>query len=80
MKQTKESIQFAIDTLTAEVSQKYAIEHQITGTSSLRLFMGTDTFLLLSNPESFLYLESAEYLLDMLYAELQGDTERWLEV
>ena len=80
MKQSKESIQFAIDTLAAEVSQKYAMGEQITGIASLRFFMRTDTFKLLSNPESFLYLESAEYVLDMLCAELSNDLERWLEV
>ena len=80
MKQTKEAIQFAIDTLTAEAAQMYASDSQITGTEALRFFIKTNTFKLLRNPESYLYLESAEYVLDMLHAELSGDIERWLEV
>jgi len=80
MKPTKASIQFAIDTLTAEVAQKYASDHNITGTEALRFFMKTDTFKLLINPESYLYLESLEYVLDMLNAEIHHDTAHWLEV
>ncbi|MCL2322198.1 MAG: DUF3990 domain-containing protein [Oscillospiraceae bacterium] len=76
---TKESIQFAIDTLTTEVVQKYSLDNNITGTEALRFFMKTDTFKLLINPESYLYLESLEYVLDMLDAEMHGDTKRWLE-
>ena len=80
MKPTRDSIQFAIDTLTAQAVQKYAKDNALTGTEALRFFMRTDTFRLLINPESFLYLESVEYVLDMLEAEICEDTERWLEV
>ena len=80
MKPTEKSIWFAIDTLTAETAQKYAFDNEITGTEALRFFMKTDTFKLLVNPESYLYLESAEYVLDMLDAEINHDTARWLEV
>ena len=80
MKSTPESIRFAIDTLTADVVQRYAIENGMTGTASLRFLMKTDTYKLLAAPESLLYLESAEYVLDMLNAELLGDIERWLEI
>ena len=80
MKHTKESVQFAIDTLAAEVVQAYAKENRMTGTDALRFLMKTDTYALLVNPESFLYLESFPYIIDMLDAELCGDTERWLEV
>ena len=80
MKSTRESIQFAIDTLTAEVTQKYALANNISGTEALRFFIRTDTYELLANSESFLYLESVEYILDMLDAEMRGDINRWLEV
>ena len=76
---SKESIQFAIDTLAAEVVQRYAINSQTAHTEALRFLMGTNTYKLLSDPESFLYLESVEYVLDMLEAEQKGDTERWVE-
>ena len=75
-----ESIRYSIDTLTAEVVEKYALSNNITLTDALKLFMKTKTFDLLSDPESFLYLESAEYVYDMLEAEKEGDVERWLEV
>ena len=80
MKPTKESIQFAIDTLTTEVTQKYASDNEISGTEALRFFMKTDTYKLLANAESFLYLESIEYVLDMLDAEIHHVMVRWLEV
>ena len=80
MKPTKESVQFAIDTLSAEVAQKNAADNGISGTEALRFFMKTDTFKLLVNPESYLYLESVEYVLDMLDAEINHDMARWLEV
>ena len=80
MKPTRESIQFAIDTLTAEVAHKYSIDNNVTGTEALRFFMRTDTYELLANSKSFLYLESVEYVLDMIEAEMRGDIKRWLEV
>lgn len=79
MSQSKESIQFAIDTLAAEIVQKYAADKQITHTEAIRFLMGTNTYKLLNDPESFLYLESAEYVIDMLAAEMSDDTERWIE-
>jgi hypothetical protein len=80
MKPTQENIQFAIDTLTTEVAQKYALDNKITGTEAVRFFLKTETCKLLANAESFLYLENVEYVLDMLDAELCGDMGRWLEV
>ena len=80
MKPTQDSIQFAIDTLVAEIAHKHALDSQIAGTEALRYFMRTDTYELLTNAESFLYLESVEYILDMLDAEKCGDLDRWLEV
>ena len=76
---TNESIQFAIDTLAAEIAQKYADDKRIPHTEAIRLLLGTNTYKLLNDSESFLYLESVEYVLDMLAAEQTGDTERWVE-
>jgi hypothetical protein len=42
--------------------------------------MATKTYDLLIESGSYLYLESAEYVLDMLDAELSGDWERWMEI
>ena len=80
MSLSKESIQCVIDALVTEVIQRYAGDKNINHTEALRFLMGTKTYKLLNDPESFLYLESIEYVLDMLDAEIQGDTERWVEV
>jgi len=42
--------------------------------------MTTKTYELLSKQKSYLYLESAVYVEDMLYAELAGDWDSWMEV
>jgi hypothetical protein len=75
-----EAIRYSIDTLTAEVVEKYALDNNLTLTDALKKFMKTKTFDLLCDSESFLFLESVEYVYDMLDAELKGDIERWLEV
>jgi len=75
-----ETIRYSIDTLTAEVVEKYALNNNITLTDALKLFMKTKTFDLLCDPESYLHLESAEYVYDMLDAENEDDMDRWLEV
>ena len=80
MKLSKKSIQYCIDTVTARVAQKYAQKKHIPFTDALRFFMSTETFSLLIEPQSYLFLESAEYTLDMLDAELNGDWDRWFEV
>jgi len=77
---SNETIRYSIDTLAAEVVEKYAINNDMNLTDALKLFMKTKTFDLLCDPESFLYLESVEYVYDMLEAELEEDMERWLEV
>ncbi len=79
MSQSKEQIQFAIDTLAAEIAQKYAADKQISETEALRFLIGTHTYKLLRDAQSYLYLESVEYVMDMLAAELGGDTEKWIE-
>jgi hypothetical protein len=79
MSQSKEQIQFAIDTLAAETAQKYAAEKQIAETEALRFLIGTNTYKLLRDAQSYLYLESMEYVMDMLSSELSGDTEKWIE-
>jgi hypothetical protein len=75
-----EIIRYSIDTLTAEVVERYAKNNDISLTDALKLFMKTKTFDLLRDSESFLYLESVEYVYDMLEAEFEEDIERWLEV
>ena len=77
---SNETIRYSIDTLAAEVVEKYALNNDMNLTDALKLFMKTKTFDLLCDPESFLYLESVEYVYDMLEAELEEDMERWLEV
>ncbi len=79
MSQSKEQIQFAIDTLAAEIAQKYASDKQITETEAIRFLIGTNTYKLLRDAQSYLYLESVEYVMDMLTSELSGDTEKWIE-
>jgi len=75
-----ETVRYSIETLTAEVVEKYALDNNITFTEALKQFRKTKTYDLLYDPESFLYLESVEYVYDMLEAEKAGDMERWLEV
>jgi len=76
----RETIRYSIDTMTAEVVEKLALNNNIALTDALKQFMKTKTFDLLCDAESFLYLESVEYVYDMLDAEKEGDIERWLEV
>ena len=76
----RETIRYSIDTMTAEVVEKLALNNNIALTDALKQFMKTKTFDLLCDAESFLYLESVEYVYDMLDAEIEGDIERWLEV
>jgi len=75
-----EIIRYSIDTLTAEIVERYAKNNDISLTDALKLFMKTKTFDLLCDSESFLFLESAEYVYDMLEAEIEENMERWLEV
>jgi hypothetical protein len=78
MNLTDKTVQFCIDAVAAKVAEMYADEKKVPQTEALRFFMASDTFNLLIQPESYLFLESAEYTLDMLYAEAKGDWERWL--
>jgi len=73
-------IQLCIDSLTADVADKFAKDQKIGTTAALRQFMDTKTYDLLIDDASFLYLESTEYVYDMLRAEQRGDWESWLEV
>jgi hypothetical protein len=68
-------VNICIESLTAQVADRYAESHSISATEALQLFMTTKTFELLSKPESFLYLEPAQYIEDLLNAELSGDWE-----
>jgi hypothetical protein len=77
---TEHTVPFCIDSLTVRVSEEYAKSKNISNTGALRFFMATKTDDLLIDPDSYLYLESAEYVLDMLDAELSGDWERWMEI
>jgi hypothetical protein len=77
---TKETIQFCIDTLAAEIAEKYGEKQGISTIEALRSIMVTKTYDLLMDEKSFLYLESVEYVLDMFDAEAAGDWNRWLEV
>jgi len=79
MKITEEAVQFCMDTLAAEVAAYYARANGMSATEALRRFMETRTFDLLMDTRSYLYLESAEYVLDMLAAERNGDWEKWVE-
>jgi hypothetical protein len=76
---TEQTVQFCIDTLAAEVTEKYAEKQGISIIEALRSIMATKTYDLLMDEKSFLYLESAEYVLDMLDAEAAGDWDRWQE-
>jgi hypothetical protein len=73
-------VEICIESITAQVADAYAEGRQISVTESMRLFMTTKTYELLTNPKSFLYLESAAYVEDMLNAELAGNWESWMEV
>ena len=73
-------IGICMESITAQVSDTYAENHDIPVTEAMRLFMATKTYELLINPKSYLYLESAAYVEDMLNAELSGDWESWMEV
>ena len=73
-------IDVCIESVSAQVADAYAVNKKIAVTDALRFFMTTKTFELLSNPKSFLYLEAAPYVEDMLYAEISGDWDSWLEV
>jgi hypothetical protein len=77
---TEYTVPFCIDALTVRVSEEYAKSNNISNTDALRFFMATKTYDLLMESDSYLYLESAEYVLDMLDAELSGDWERWMEI
>jgi hypothetical protein len=77
MKLTDGKVQFCIDAVTARVAEMYADKKRLPHTEALRFFMASDTFNLLVQPESYLFLESAEYTLDMLDAEVNGDWDRW---
>ena len=73
-------IDICIESITAQVADAYAEKHNISVTDALRLFMSTKTFELLTNAKSYLYLEAAPYVEDMLYAELSGDWDSWMEI
>ena len=75
----EQKIHLCIDALTADVADMLARESRITITAALQEFMKTRTYALLFDENSLLYLESAEYVLDMLQAEQDGDWERWRE-
>ncbi|MDR1481762.1 MAG: hypothetical protein LBI74_03960 [Synergistaceae bacterium] len=78
--QIPQASEFVADLTAAEVARRYAEQKGISTTDGVREFMATKTYSLLMNPKSYLSLESVEYVLDMLTAELSGDTERWLEI
>jgi len=69
-----------IESIAAQVADAYAEKQKIPVTDAMRLFMTTKTYDLLTNPKPYLYLEVAPYVEDMLYAELSGDWESWMEV
>lgn len=73
-------VDVCIDSLSAQVADRYAEKQNITVTDAMRLFMTTKTYELLLNPKSYLYLEAAQYVEVMLNAELSGDWESWMEV
>ena len=73
-------IDICIESITAQVADAYAEKYNISVTDALRLFMSTKTFELLTNAKSYLYLEAAPYVEDMLYAELSGDWDSWMEI
>ena len=73
-------IGICIESITAQVTDTYAKEHNISVTDAIRIFIATKTYELLENPKSYLYLEAAPYVADMFSAELSGDWESWMEV
>jgi hypothetical protein len=80
MKITEQTIQYCIDTLTADIAQRIARESGISSTEALRQFMGTKTYELLVDKQTYLYLETKEYIIDMLKAEQTENWERWLQI
>ena len=73
-------MEICMESLAAQVVDAYADKEGVPVTEAMRMFMTTKTYVLLTNPKSYLYLESAPYVADMLYAELTGDWESWMEV
>ena len=69
-----------VESLAAQVADSYAEKQNVAVIDAVRLFISTKTYELLANQKSYLYLESAPYVEDMLYAELSGDWESWMEV
>ena len=81
MNEVNESaIEICIESISAQVVDAYAEKQNISVIEAIRLFFTTKTYELLENPKSYLYLEAAPYVEDMLYAELSGDWDRWMEV
>jgi hypothetical protein len=77
---TKQSIDFCLDILSAQIAEMISKEKGISLKDAIKQFMSTKTHALLMDKESFLYLESVEYVLDMLKAEEDGNWDEWLEV
>ena len=73
-------IEICIESITAQVVDAYSKSQNISMTDAMQLFMVTKTYELLTNPKSFLYLEAAAYVENLLFAELSGDWESWMEV
>jgi hypothetical protein len=80
MRDENKSIAVCQDVLATRLAQMIAERENITQTEAIRGLMLTKTYALLMESESYLHLESAEYILDMYYAEHRGDWERWTEV
>ncbi|GHU43341.1 hypothetical protein FACS1894111_08770 [Clostridia bacterium] len=80
MNVSAQNANFLIDLLTAKISESLSMENEKSITDSMREFMSTKTFAVLSSSQSYLFLESPAYILDMLNAERSGDFESWLEV
>ena len=77
MRAPSTNIDRSIRAITKELVVKLAKRLGISKDKALSMLMKTLTYKLLQDRKSYLYAESAEYVYDMLDAELTHDIERW---
>ena len=80
MKITTERIELSRTAITTFIVKKIVEAYKTSTEEALSQFMTTRTYALLQSEDSKLYLESPEYVLDMLYSELNNDLENWLKL
>ena len=77
MRASSTNIDRSIRAITKHLVVKLAKRLGISEDKALSMLMKTMTYELLQDRKSYLYAESAEYVYDMLDAELTHDIERW---